>query len=398
MSGPDGTGVGGTRSVRDLRLDVLRGLALISIFINHTPGTIYENITTRNFGFSDAAEGFVLMSGIAAGLAYGKFFAGPGPYWPGVGKMWRRVWALYQVHIVTTMIAIALSAGFAYWGGYFPLMQRNAVTALHKFPLQALVGIPLLSHQLGYANILPLYAALLFAGPVMLWCAHRAPRLLLVASVLVYGVAAQWWINIPSFPNKGGWFFNPLTWQLLFIIGLLTGLAIKRGERLVPVRRWLIAVCLVFMAISALVALNLPVAGKHSQEWFGRGMWHVQEALHTPWFVLGFDKTYLTMPRLLHALALAYVLSCWPWLRRACASRFAAPFALLGRNGLAVFGLGVVLCYTCNGIKTISPPSLALDTALIGGGIALMLAFAWSKEAWRRAEARTEGRPVSRAE
>ena len=55
---------------RDPRLDVLRGLSLVMIFINHVPGNVYEKFTSRNFGFSDAAEGFVLMSGIAAGLAY----------------------------------------------------------------------------------------------------------------------------------------------------------------------------------------------------------------------------------------------------------------------------------------------------------------------------------------
>ena len=54
---------------RDARLDMFRGLALVMIFINHVPGTFYETLTSRNFGFSDAAEAFVFMSGLAAGLA-----------------------------------------------------------------------------------------------------------------------------------------------------------------------------------------------------------------------------------------------------------------------------------------------------------------------------------------
>lgn len=373
---------------RDLRLDVLRGICLVMIYINHTPGTIYEHFTSRNFGFSDAAEGFVLMSGIAAGLAYGKFFAGPGPYWSGVGKMWRRVWTLYQVHIVTTVIAIGISAAFALWFGAFETMQRNALTATHKYPLQTMVGIPLLAHQLGYANILPLYAALLFAGPLLIWLAQRHPRALLAVSLLVYGLAAQFWINMPSFPNEGGWFFNPLCWQFLFIIGLLTGLHLKRGERLVPVRRGLLIAALVFMAVSAVVALNPPLGDKTMQDYFGRGMWYLREYLSLPWFAVGFDKTYLTGPRLLHVLALAYALSCWPGLRGLCASRAAAPFALMGRQALPVFGLGAVLCYVANGIKMVNPPSFLLDTAVIAGGIALMLGLAWSKEAWGRAALR----------
>src|SRR3989338_8354045 len=51
---------------RDLRLDVFRGLCLVMIFMNHIPGTVYEHLTSRNFGFSDAAEGFVFMSGMDA--------------------------------------------------------------------------------------------------------------------------------------------------------------------------------------------------------------------------------------------------------------------------------------------------------------------------------------------
>ena len=49
---------------RDARLDMFRGIALLMIFINHVPGTAWENFTSRNFGFSDAAEAFVLMSGM----------------------------------------------------------------------------------------------------------------------------------------------------------------------------------------------------------------------------------------------------------------------------------------------------------------------------------------------
>src|SRR6478752_7375333 len=64
----------GSAAPRDTRLDVLRALALVTIFINHVPGQMLERLTTKNFGFSDAAEAFVLISGIAIGLAYGRTF------------------------------------------------------------------------------------------------------------------------------------------------------------------------------------------------------------------------------------------------------------------------------------------------------------------------------------
>ena len=51
---------------RDLRLDLFRGLALWLIFVDHIPANIVNWITIRNYGFSDAAEIFVFISGYTA--------------------------------------------------------------------------------------------------------------------------------------------------------------------------------------------------------------------------------------------------------------------------------------------------------------------------------------------
>jgi hypothetical protein len=56
---------------RDLRLDACRGLALWFVFIDHIPGNAFEWLTLRNYGFSDATEVFVFVSGYTCMLAYG---------------------------------------------------------------------------------------------------------------------------------------------------------------------------------------------------------------------------------------------------------------------------------------------------------------------------------------
>ncbi|GHC18375.1 OpgC protein [Gemmobacter nanjingensis] len=371
------------RAARDPRLDVFRGLCLMMIFINHTPGTIYENFTTRNFGFSDAAEAFVLMSGIAAGLAYGKYFDRPAPFWEGVGHIWRRVWTLYQVHIVTTVIALGISAATMLWFDAPEAMRLHAIRFQWQKPLEFLIGIPLLTHQIGYANILPLYAVLLAFAPLTLWAGLRWPRVTMALSVVLWLAAAMIYFNMPNYPMDGGWFFNPFSWQVIFTVGLLSGMAIRRGGSFVPKRRWLIWLALAWVGFALVASLAKPVSDA-----FGHMLYLAAEYLHFHWIFISFDKTFLALPRLSHALALAYLLACWPLVRQLAAHRAAAPFALLGRNGLAVFGLGVVLCYAANGVKLVLPQSFALDTAIIGGGIGLMLLLAWSKEAWRRAEKR----------
>ena len=57
---------------RDLRLDLFRGMALWLIFLDHIPSNIVSWITIRNYGFSDATEIFVFISGYTAAFVYGR--------------------------------------------------------------------------------------------------------------------------------------------------------------------------------------------------------------------------------------------------------------------------------------------------------------------------------------
>lgn len=372
------------RRERDPRLDVFRGLCLVMIYINHTPGTIYEHFTTRNFGFSDAAEGFVLMSGIAAGLAYAPGLR-DGMNWPGVGRIWGRVWTLYWAHILTTVLCLAVvGAGINWFQASWLLDDGNNLRKIYSMPLETQVGIPLLTHQIGYANILPLYAVLLAAAPFAIRLGWTHPRLLLALSVALWLVAGAWrgWnmgfeLNFPNYPNPGGWFFNPLSWQLLFVIGLLTGMAMRQGRRLVPLSPRLLVLAGGVLVLALAVQFWPALSGG-----FGHVMWRLQSA-GVPWLLTAFDKTYVSGPRLVHVLALAYVLSALPVVRRLAGSAAARPFALLGRHSLPVFALGTVLAYAGQVAKGQPPAGLAMDTAVIGTGIALMFLMAWGRDRLR---------------
>src|SRR6201985_2416108 len=62
----------GAGSDRDLRLDLFRGVALWLIFLDHIPSNVVSWITLRNYGFSDATEIFVFISGYTAAFVYGR--------------------------------------------------------------------------------------------------------------------------------------------------------------------------------------------------------------------------------------------------------------------------------------------------------------------------------------
>jgi hypothetical protein len=365
------------RKTRDPRLDVFRGICLVMIFINHVPGNVFEKFTSRNFGFSDAAEGFVLMSGIAAGLAYSADFQASTRLWQGLGRVWKRVWTLYQVHILTTVAALAAAAAVAKFLGNSEILFENNMTSLWRDPLGTLIGIPLLGHQFGYVNILPLYLVLLFCAPLLLWLAWRWPMQLWAGSVALWFVAGWFRLGLPNYPNGGTWFFNPLTWQVIFVTGLLIGVAMKDNRRLVAVRPWMQVVTGAIVVFACAAAMISPVSKA-----MGQSFWWLKETFDLPWNLLAFDKTFLSGPRLIHILALAYVLSTFPAIRRVCAHRFAAPFELLGRQALPVFALGSVLCIGLQGVRHIVPHGVVLDTLFIGGGLALQFALAAARQYW----------------
>lgn len=355
---------------RDARLDMFRGLALVMIFINHVPGTFYETLTSRNFGFSDAAEAFVFMSGVAAGLAYsGRFVTGP--LWPAIARVWARARQLYFVHLSITMIALAIFAGAAWWFGLAELLEKNNIAPVFGFPLQTMIGLPLMTHQLGYLNILPLYITLLLATPLVIALGLRWPVQTALGSIALWVIAGQFRFNLPNFPTQGGWFFNPFSWQILFVIGLLSGMAMKQGRRFVPRSPVLLGLAAAFL-VFVLLWVKIPELGDAGRQGLG-----FLSKLGVPFYITWFDKTFLALPRLLHALALFYVLASLGVMHRIAESRIAAPLRLMGRQGLAVFATGTVLSLFLQSVKAGVEGGLLVDTLLLGSGLILLIGLAY---------------------
>ncbi|OCX66963.1 hypothetical protein BFP70_03840 [Thioclava sp. SK-1] len=360
-------------SGRDPRLDVFRGLALAMIYINHVPGQIYENLTSRNFGHSDAAEAFVFMSGTAAAMAYGPKLAA-GLNLSTVQKIWGRSWLLYMIHIMLSIWAIAIFSTAALHFGGEGLMKKIALSPLAEQPLEFLIGIATLTHQLGYVNILPMYAVLLLATPFLIRIGQRTPLGLLGGSVAVWALVGQFRLNLPNSVFEGGWFFNPLSWQLIFTLGLLTGLAFRSHNRFVPIKRWLVMTCAAWLIFSA-VWVNSDML----QKGLGHVIWQLRE-WDVPFYLVTFDKTYVGLPRLSHFLALAYILSLPGLIPKLAAHPAFAPLRLMGRHGLPVFAAGTALAILAQAIRYVAPGGVVQDTVLIWGGLAVLYGFAWLRE------------------
>ena len=355
-------------SERDYRVDFWRGIALAMIFINHIPGNIFENYTTRNFGFSDAAELFVFLAGFASAFAYAPLFFAGHRLVASI-KAWRRAGVLYMVHLMLCAFAFGIFAWAALAFGEGDQMTHSGLNLMLSQTLATLVGVASLGHQLGYVNILPMYSVMLLMLPIHLALAAIDRRLMLGAAVIFWVVTFVLVIDVPAYPLPGGWFFNPFAWQLILAFGLYCGLTRKEKGVAAPYSAVVYGLCLAY-AFIAFVTIRFD-------------LWSLWNELPFPVLVTGFDKTYVSLPRLLHVLAVCYIFANAPKSSPFAAMSKNNPFVMLGRHSLPVFAVGTTLSLIGQVIKHGQPPAFFFDLLLIASGLAIQFAVARYLDWWQ---------------
>src|SRR6201987_1875121 len=171
-------------SGRDLRLDLFRGIALWLIFLDHIPSNVVSWITIRNYGFSDATEIFIFISGYTAAFVYGRAMRERG-FLISSARILRRAWQIYVAHIFLFTIFMA---EIAYVASTFdnPLYaeEMNILDFL-KQPDVRIFQALLLKFKPVNMDVLPLYIILLLLFPPMLGLLLRQPRFALAGSAVV---------------------------------------------------------------------------------------------------------------------------------------------------------------------------------------------------------------------
>lgn len=359
---------------RDLRLDFFRGLALWFIFLNHMHYNVLTWATNRNYGFSDATEIFVYISGYSAAIAYGSAMRRQG-FLLAAARILRRVWQIYVAHL---MLFLAFTAEIAFLALRFDnqmfVEEMNVLTFLDE-PHVTLIQALLLKFRPVNMDVLPLYIVLLAGFPLALWGILRRPLLVLAASVLLYVVARRYGWNLPNYPGNAGWYFNPFTWQVLFVLGAVATRTPELLAWLGRQQRWLAPIAVAYLLFSLWIALswNVPHLEATVPQWLARHLYPV-------------DKTSLDPLRAMHFLAVAYLTACWVGPQsRFLASRAALPLVVCGQHSLAVFCVGIFLSFTGEFVLLELDGSIATQVAVGFGGIALMTALAavlgWYKAA-----------------
>lgn len=379
-SGENWPGIKDMRAERDTRIDVIRAIVLLMIFINHVPGNVYETFTLKNLGFSDAAEVFVLISGLAIGLVYGQKMKGEQAVRSALA-IWRRAWVLFYTHIMMTVATLTIFCAAAVFALRPDLLEMINIGPLIEDPARVVVGIGTLGHQLGYNNILPVYMVLLLATPAIVWLLNRSMAGTLAASGALWLAAGIFQIAPANYPLPGVWFLNPLSWQFLYVIGIAGMMHVKAGGALPQHPLWT-RLALAYL-VGAFALIHSPFWGQVT--WFG-----------LPEVLGGFNKTFLSLFRLLDVLALTYLVARWPAASGVARTAPDHPLAILGKHSLPVFVTGTLCAMVAQVLRHLDQPSLGFDTLLIATGIATQLAIAYFLE-WKAEMTRTAAAKAPKA-
>src|SRR5229473_2046235 len=355
---------------RDLRLDLFRGMGLWMIFLDHIPHDIVAWLTLRNYGFSDAAEFFVFISGYLLGFIYGPIVRG-GNFFAATKRLLMRAWQMYVAHI---MLFLIFTAQIARTARRFdnPLYKDELNVANFLQHPDVLIGQALsLRYKPVNLDVLPLYISLVLASPLILWGLTRRPNLTLLGSAVLY-VLARWfdW-NFASYPPGTTWYFNPFAWQLLFVFAAWCGVGgVLQLEFLIR-SRVALAVAFAWMAFAFLIVMT----------------WHSAflESLVPKWMIKAIypiDKTDLDMLRFTHFLALALVVArFFPRKAEILSSKWLRPMVLCGQHSLPLFCFGVFLSFGAHWILVQHAQggarALWMQLLVSVGGILIMIGLAW---------------------
>lgn len=314
---------------RDLRLDLLRGFAVLVMVVDHFGGASWLYLITGNNNFfTSGAEAFVLISGMVVGIVYGNLARKEGLR-AAIVKALRRAWTLYKLTIVMTL-------AFAVISDFFHLPWAKDVTL--GDPIAFTFNVIRLRQTYYLADIPLLYTILMAAAPIGLYLLHKKHTTWLVAGSFVLWAGFQY-VNaeqIMIMPIVGNITFHPAAWQLIFFWALAFGYHRQAiAARFSAMPRWAY-----FIFSTLLFAWLLNLYSTQTQILASRSPWlDIQAIVHEL-----FNKSAVAPGRILATIIVfqfAYLLLTIFW--RPLWAAVGWFFTPLGQNSLYSYTMHVVL-------------------------------------------------------
>jgi len=359
---------------RFIELDLLRGVLLLMMVVNHSPSSL-RRFTDQPLGFFTTAECFVFVSAFLAGLVFRKRVEKVG-FAEARSSSIHRAGRIYLAHLAILGFAFVIGSLFL---SDFPGI-RNLLDHYLVNPWAAICGSLALLFRPPLMDILPMYILFSLLTSAAFWASQRwGWKWVLFTSVSVWFFSQTHVRDMLVTTSKDVSFIEPgpfdlLAWQLLWIVGLFFGQRFGQKKPL-PRLPGFQSFALYFLAVGFLVWRWSTVA-------LG------QELLTQTWLV---DKWHLGPLRLINFFAAAWV-----------AGRFLKylirweaplrPLAQIGRHMLPIFCIQICLSILLIGRTESGLATEPVITVLVLCQLLTAPLLAWFFESRSSAErlARTE--------
>lgn len=323
---------------RDLRVDFIRGLALIFIFIDHNSFDWLTKLTLQRFSLLDAAEVFFFLSGYSSAFAYGRVLRSGG-FGACTKKALRRCSQLYlaeaflfgavlSIILLASHFGVGLPWSFAHY--FRDLRAETTVDTLTLRGSEPLLGL----------GLLPVYIVFIALTPLALRALDNRRALVISLSAGLYLVT-----QIASLPALAGywpfriWYLNPFAWQSVFVAGLTLGHRKLHNPQLATT----VSLKLVVAAVGGLVVVAFL---RNAASDVVAGLLHtraLKELIPTPFPLTG--KHNLELLRLVNLVFWLILLASVNPYHQFFKKRLARIIVVCGQNSLAVYCVGVILNY-----------------------------------------------------
>jgi hypothetical protein len=364
----------GVKMKRFIEFDVLRGVLLLMMSVDHSPSSL-RRFTDQPLGFFSTAECFVFVSAFLAGLIFQKRAEKLG-FAAARSSSIHRAGRIYRAHLITLAFAFFL-------GSFFLAELPGIKNMLDRFlmdPWAAVGGSLVLLFRPPLMDILPMYVLFSFLTPAAFGAAQRwGWKMVLFASFSVWIIAQTHVRDILTYSSKDLPFvqlgpFDLLAWQFLWVGGLFIGQRFLESKALLPTSR-LLRSLLILSAIAFLFWRWISIAGG-------------PDPVTQTWL---FDKWHLGPLRLINfALAASVTATFLKYLNRWEVPM--RPFLLIGRHMLPVFCSQICLSVVLIGR---TEPAFAIEpitSALVICQLLTAPLFAWFLEL--RSVAKQSARPI----
>ena len=349
---------------RLIELDILRGVLLLMMVVNHAPSPL-RVFTDQPIGFFSTAEAFVFVSAFLAGLLFQRRTEKQG-FQAARAATVSRAFRIYRAHLITLVFAFVVGGVFL---AQLPGIQ-HLLDQYFKNPGAAILAATALVFQPPLMDILPMYVLFSLLTPCVFWAANRwGWKKVLFVSVGCW-VISQFRVREmllaslkdDSFLNPGP--FDLLSWQLLWVGGLIFGKCVQENRPILQLsiraESILLILAMVFLALRwYTIAMQIDP---------GKQLWILDKWHLGPLRVMNFFVTTWVIAKLLPAL------QRWEIPLR--------PFSVVGRNMLPVFCSQICLSLLLVGVIDPSKSHKPLAMVLVLCQIVSIFLIAWLLE-WR---------------